>query len=174
MTMMLVLRFAALAALLSSALALPRAAAAQTQHLDGALRHALLTGHFRTVRHVAEIPTAVMDAAGRARGPGGEEPALELADPGERFQSTDVIVTPALPGRRLIAAYASPAYWILQYEAGGIAHTFHVAVFRFDGKRARFAWHAQLRRKLASLDELRAALRDSKSAEIDDSETRFY
>src|ERR1700722_9925728 len=99
-------------------------ATAQTQHLDAATRNAVLAGGYRTVVRVADIPPAVMAAAAAARGPGLAKYPLELADPGQPFQVTDVIVDKRLPGRRLIAAYASADAWIVHYEAGGVAHTY--------------------------------------------------
>jgi hypothetical protein len=115
-----------------------------------------------------------MAAASEARGPKLAHPPLDLADPGAPFQSTDVIVTRGLPGRRLVAAFASDNYWIMHYEAGGIAHTYHVAVFAVEGKHARFVWHARVQRKLSGIDDLRHVIRGGDPAMIDDTYTEFY
>ena len=82
--------------------------------------------------HVAEIPPGVMDAFWRAYG--GSDPTRRIADPGERFQESDV-VEGNLPWRRLVAAAASPrAAWLL-YEKGGRAKTQQLFVVCLaDGK----------------------------------------
>jgi hypothetical protein len=158
---------------LVAALLVPGSASADVTHLDAAVRKALLTEHFRVVKHVAEIPAAVMTAAAQARGPKLSGYKLEMADPTEPFQVTDVIVTPGLPGRRLIAAYASDDYWVLHYEVGGIAHTFHFAVFSFRDGHARFVRQADVRYDVAGLGDLRKLL-ESNSSKIDDSYRDFY
>ena len=161
-----------MAALVFGVTAIP--APAQTQHLDAATRTAILAGGYRTVVHVADVPTAVMAAAAAARGPGLGGYPLEMADPGQPFQATDVIVDKRLPGRRLIAAYASADVWIVHYEAGGVAHTYHVAFFRLHGNAATFVWQASVPRTLSGLAALRELVRSDKPGAIDDSYTRFY
>ena len=147
-------------------------AAERTAALDQAARHAILTERFRTVLHVAEIPAPVMSAAGKAREPAIAGYKLEMADPGQPFQATDVIIDRSLPGHRLIAAYASSDYWLLHYEVGGVAHTFHLAVFSLHDGNARFLYHESLRPTVKGLDQLRNIVRDSKTVEGD--ETYFY
>jgi hypothetical protein len=161
-----------MAALVFGVAAVP--AAAQTQHLDAATRTAILAGSYRTVVRVADIPPAVMAAAAAARGPDLGGYPLEMADPGQPFQATDVIVDKRLPGRRLIAAYASTAAWIVHYEAGGVAHTYHIAFFRLHGKRATFVWQASVPRTLSGIVALQELVRSDKQGAIDDSYTRFY
>jgi hypothetical protein len=165
-------RVAVIAALVLEVAAVP--AAAQTQHLDAATRSAILSGSYRTVAHVADIPAAVMAAAAAARGPGLAGYPLEMADPGQPFQATDVIVDKRLPGRRLIAAYGSAGAWILHYEAGGVAHTYHVAFFSLHGKTAAFVWQASVPRTLGGIDALQGLVRSDKPGALDDSYTRFY
>jgi hypothetical protein len=150
------------------------AASADALHLDASVRHAILTEHFRTVVHVRDIPKGVMDAAAAARGPEYATQPLEFADPGEEFQVTDVIVNRRLPGRRLIFALASDDYWLMHYESGGIAHTFHLAIFAIHGGKARFVWHAEVRHKLGSIDDLRRLLKQTDASGLDGAATPFY
>jgi len=159
---------------LAGPLLLSAGAGAEVKHLDAALRQAIFTEHFRVVERVADIPGAVMSAAGQARGPKLAQFKLEMADPGQPFQATDVIVNPALPGRRLIAAYASSDYWILHYEAGGIAHTFHFAAFSWRDGRAHLVWHAEVFHTVATLDDLRRLLRQDDASKVDDADAQFY
>ena len=51
-----------------------------------------------------------------------------LAEPGGKWNATDVIMDTSLPGKRLIWAAAADGYYVVHYERGGIAHTFHVLV----------------------------------------------
>ena len=51
-----------------------------------------------------------------------------LAEPGQKWQATDVIMEPNLPGKRLIWAAVGGEYYVVHYERGGIAHTFHILV----------------------------------------------
>jgi hypothetical protein len=153
---------------------LPLIVLAQVQHLNDSVRHAILTENFKVVVHVKDIPSSVLSAASKARGPDSAAAPLELAEPGAEFQATDVIDNPKLPGRRFDAGYASDDYFIMRYEVGGIAHTFHVAVFRLSGKNASFVWQAQVPSSLTGLDDLRKLLRNPDSTALDDSYTRFY
>jgi hypothetical protein len=97
-----------------------------------------------------------------------------MADPGQPFQATDVIVDKRLPGRRLIAAYGSADAWIVHYEAGGVAHTYNIAFFRLHGKMATFVWQANVHRALSGISALQELVRADKPGTIDDSYTRFY
>ena len=51
-----------------------------------------------------------------------------LAEPGRKWNATDAITDPTLPGKRLIWAAVDGEYYVVHYERGGIAHTFHVLV----------------------------------------------
>ena len=51
-----------------------------------------------------------------------------FAEPGQKWNATDAITDPTLPGKRLIWAAVDGEYYVVHYERGGIAHTFHVLV----------------------------------------------
>jgi hypothetical protein len=51
-----------------------------------------------------------------------------LAGPGQKWNATDAITDPTLPGKRLIWTAVDGEYYVVHYERGGIAHTFHVLV----------------------------------------------
>ncbi len=151
------------------------AANAQITHLDPSVRHAIMSGHYVVKYRLHDMPLAVMTAASAARDPKVAKSPLIMADAGGPFQATDVIVIRRLPGYRLIAAYGSDDYWIMHYEVGGVAHTYHVAVFAAQPQAAaaQFLWHARVTHALSGIDELRKLIRTGSSA-IDDSYTRFY
>ena len=52
----------------------------------------------------------------------------KIADPGQKWNATDAIIDPTLPVKRLIWAAVGGEYYVIHYERGGIAHTFHVLV----------------------------------------------
>jgi hypothetical protein len=53
-----------------------------------------------------------------------------MADPNEDFQATDVISMPGMPRKRLILGGVSGDKCFVHFEAGGIAHSYEVALFR--------------------------------------------
>jgi hypothetical protein len=65
---------------------------------------------------------------------------LEMADPGADFQATDVIRTPGLPFRRLVLAGCSADHCLIEYEKGGIAHTFDTMLIAVSPKQATLQW----------------------------------
>jgi hypothetical protein len=83
---------------------------------------------------------------------------LDIADPGARFQVTDVIVDPKLPMRRLVAAGCSMNRCLVYYERGGIAHSWHVALFNWTPAETRLEWGGIAPSGLASIDDVRNAV----------------
>ena len=68
-----------------------------------------------------------------------------LAMPGDRWNATDVSSAGgALPTRRLIWAAQSSAYFVVHYEQGGFAHTYHVVVatVQADLLKYKLVWRA--------------------------------
>jgi hypothetical protein len=51
-----------------------------------------------------------------------------LAEPGQKWEATDVITDASLPRKRLIWAAVSGEYYVVHYERGGRGHSFHVLV----------------------------------------------
>ncbi len=49
-----------------------------------------------------------------------------IAEPSQKWQATDVIGDPTLPGKRSIWAAVGGEYYVVHYERGGVAHSFHV------------------------------------------------
>jgi hypothetical protein len=84
--------------------------------------------------------------------------ALDIADPGARFQETGVVVTPRLPIRRLVAAGCSIDHCLVHYERGGSAHTWHVAALHWTPAATRFEWGGIAPGQLATIDDIRKAI----------------
>jgi hypothetical protein len=67
-----------------------------------------------------------------------------LAEPGQKWQVTDVIKDKALPRKRLIWAATEGGLYVVHYESGGIGHGYHVLVARLKQQdtKAEVVWHA--------------------------------
>src|SRR5262245_9329299 len=61
----------------------------------------------------------------------------KLADPGQNWNATDVVTDPTLPWKRLIWAVVGGDYYVVHYERGGIAHSFHVLVAKLSKSDAK-------------------------------------
>jgi hypothetical protein len=68
----------------------------------------------------------------------------KLAEPGQKWNATDAITDPSLPGKRLIWAAVGDEYYVVHYERGGIAHTYHILVAKLskNDARAKAVWRA--------------------------------
>ncbi len=118
--------------------------------LSVALRAHVQNERFGIVTSIRGLPLGVRDALQTLFA----SPALDIAEPGASFQATDVVVIPALPVRRLVAAGCSIDHCLVYYERGGIAHTWHVALFYWTPATTRFDWGGSAPRGLASVDDV--------------------
>jgi len=79
------------------------------------------SGSFRDVHTTTNLPPAVVALCADDKG--------RLADPGQKWEATDLITDASLPRKRLIWAVAGDqCYYVVHYERGGRAHSFHVLV----------------------------------------------
>jgi hypothetical protein len=83
-----------------------------------------------------------------------------LAEPGQKWNATDAIIDPTLPGRRLIWAAVGDDYYVVHYERGGIAHTYHILVAKLakNDAKPKVVWRAiggPFKNYAAFLDALR-------------------
>ena len=109
---------------------------------------------FEIVTSIRGLPLGVRDGLQTLFG----SEALDIAEPGAAFQVTDVIVDLKLPIRRLVAAGCSTDHCLVYYERGGIAHTWHVALFHWTPATTRLEWGGIAPRGLASIDDVRNAI----------------
>jgi len=67
-----------------------------------------------------------------------------LAEPGQKWNATDAITDPTLPGKRLICAAVGVEYYVVHYERGGIDHSFHILVAKLtkDDVKPKAVWRA--------------------------------
>jgi hypothetical protein len=113
--------------------------AAGTTRLASSDRAALEQAkNVEVVYSTAAIPAAVKEACATII----SDHRFWLADPGKPFNVTDAGMDDRIPSRRLIWAAHLPDHFLVHYESGGIAHSFHVILVRFTGSSARVVWRA--------------------------------
>jgi hypothetical protein len=123
--------------------------------LSEALRAHVKAERFGIVTSIRGLPLGVRDGLRTLFG----SDALDIAEPGAAFQAADVIASPRLPSRRLVAAGCSTDHHCLvYYERGGIAHTWQVALFHWTPAATRFEWGGIAPGGLANIDEVRNAV----------------
>lgn len=136
-----------LAAVASSQPAAPAA-------LSSALQTHVKGGRFGIVTSIRGLPLGVRDGLQTLFG----SSSLDIAEPGAPFQSGDVVATPPLPLRRLIAAGCTAEYCLVYYQRGGYARSWHVAIFHWTPEATRFEWGGIAPDGLRTLDEVRNAI----------------
>jgi len=111
----------------------------------------ILDGPFRTIATTEAMPATVKQAFTEIAG----EHSFALANPGEKYQVTDVVSEAELPFRRLVFAGANGDEWFIHYERGGRGHSYSVIVFKiYAPYRLRFLWGGAGFRAAANLQEL--------------------
>ena len=115
-------------------------------------REHILDGQFKVVSQTEGIPANIKRAFSEIV----REPSFALANPGEKFQVTDVVVDRKLPFRRLLFAGVRDDNWFIHYERGGRAHGYYVVVFKVDPHGdARFVWGGSGANGAKDLEQLR-------------------
>ena len=91
------------------------------------------SSRFHEVRSTGDLPPAILALCGD-----------KLAEPGQNWNATDAITDPTLPAKRLIWSAIGGDYYIVHYERGGIAHTFHVLVAKMTKgePKPKLVWSA--------------------------------
>lgn len=91
-----------------------------------------------------------------------------LAEPGQKWEATDLIMDDRLPTKRLIWAVTDGNYYVVHYERGGRGHSFHVLVAKLKtgDSKPSFVWRgvgAQLKDFRAFLDAVASNKLQSRS-----------
>jgi hypothetical protein len=94
------------------------------------------SSRFHEVYSTSDLPPATVALCTGGNG--------RLAEPGQKWNATDAIIDPTLPGKRLIWATVGGDYYVIHYERGGIAHTFHILVARLtkNDAKPKVIWRA--------------------------------
>jgi len=99
-------------------------------------RRAFLAGDYKILRRVSDLPGGIQ----RLYSVKGES-RIAMADPGKRFEATDVITDPTLPRRRLVFAGVAQDRAFIHYEQGGIGRFFVIEFFHLkSSETAVGAW----------------------------------
>jgi hypothetical protein len=93
------------------------------------------TSHFHEIQAATNLPPAVFSLCADFHGRFGE--------PGEKWEVSDVIIDDKLPRKRMIWAVTDGGYYVVHYESGGYAHSFHVLVAKLEAGHGKpsFVWH---------------------------------
>jgi hypothetical protein len=128
--------------------------AAPAAALSGELRAQVQNERFGIVTSIRGLPLGVRYELQKLFG----SQELDIAEPGAAFQVKEVVGNSKLPTRRLVAAGCSYDYCLVYYERGGIARTWHVALFHWTPEATRFEWGGTAPRGLATIDDVRRAI----------------
>ena len=114
------------------------------------------SSRFHEVHSTNDLPPTIVTLCGN-----------KLADSGQKWNATDAISDPTLPGKRLIWAAVGGDYHVVHYERGGIAHTFHMLVAKLakDEAKPKVVWSAvggPFKDYAAFLDALRTGKLDDR------------
>jgi hypothetical protein len=93
------------------------------------------SSRFHEVHSTRDVPTAIIALCAEDG---------KIADPGQTWNATDAVTDPTLPWKRLIWAAVASDYYVVHYERGGIAHSFHVLVAKVskDNGKPKVIWQA--------------------------------
>jgi hypothetical protein len=86
-----------------------------------------LDGDFQLIKDMKALPKPLIEAFTET---GGSR--LTIADPGKRYQVTDVVWDPILPWKRLLFAGLSGNKCFILYEQGGNVHFYVLALFKLS------------------------------------------
>jgi hypothetical protein len=114
---------------------------------------------FREIHTAMNLPPVVFALCADENG--------RLAEPGQKWEVTDVITDHKLPRKRLIWAVTNGDYYVMHYERGGYAHSFHVLVVRLKAGESKP--HLVWRGVGGPLKDFRAFLDALASNKLDDS-----
>jgi hypothetical protein len=94
------------------------------------------SSRFHEIHSTSDLPPAIVAICGGDKN--------NLAEPGGKWNPTDVVMDATLPSKRLIWAAKGGDYYVVHYERGGIAHTFHILVAKLvnDDAKPKIVWSA--------------------------------
>jgi hypothetical protein len=118
------------------------------------------SSRFREVHATTNLPPAIVALCADDTG--------RLAEPGQKWEVTDVISEPSLPRKRLIWAAVADEYYVVHYERGGYSHSFHilVATLKKGDQKPKVVWRS-VSDRLKDYPAFLSALRNGK---LDDSQ----
>jgi hypothetical protein len=120
--------------------------------LSAAEKEHILDSQFKVVSTTEGMPANIKQAFADIT----REPSFALANPGQKYQVTDVVVDRKLPFRRLVFAGVKDHNWLVHYERGGRGHGYYLLVFKVDPHGdAHFVWGGSGPNGAKNLEQLR-------------------
>jgi len=127
--------------------------------LSNAEKRHILDGQFTLVVSTQAMPEPLKKAFTVVT----REQEFELANPGQKYQATDVIEEGHLTSRRFIFGGANGDKWFIHYEHGGIGHSYAVVVFAKTTQGGwEFLWGGVAFQRAKDLDDLRKKIADGR------------
>ena len=143
---------------------LPFFTVAQEGQISSAESERLLDGQFKIVWKTDGIPASLKQAFSKIT----RQRSFAMADPGQKFQVTDVVLDNALPSRRLVFAGTQGDTWFVHYERGGYAHSYYVIALKLiPHSDAEFQWGCSVPGVAKSLEQLRTLVAACRLAKAD-------
>jgi hypothetical protein len=133
-----------------------------TPTLSGVDAQRLLEGRCQLATSTAQLPEKLKAAFAMLT----REPEFSVANPGEKYQATEVMTRHKLPIRRLVIAGNCSGYWFVHSEHGGIGHGYALVFFQTDSKgEMELVWGGRGFYGSSSCAELRNAIASKKFAD---------
>lgn len=112
--------------------------------------------HFHQIHAATNLPAAIFALCADSRG--------KLAEPGKKWQATDVHTDDTLPDKRLVWAVTDGNYYVVHYESGGIGHSYHIVVAKLKNGESKpnFVWYGIGQDRLKDYKAFIDALADNK------------
>jgi hypothetical protein len=121
-----------------------------------------LYGNFKILTEVKTLPSSVLQVFAERDGS-----RLFMANPGEKFQATDVVQNASLPRMRLLFAGVSSDKCFVHYEHGGRGHTYNLALFRMASTESMDpVWLGYCDRPATNFQDLRSLLADGRCSPV--------
>ncbi len=128
-------------------------AAPAARQLGSPEKSRILDGEFSIQKDVHRLPIDLKSAFAHL----ARQQEFEMANPGEKYEATDVIGEPRLASRRLLFAGLSRDKYFIHYERGGRGHSYDIVVFEVDPrKEVKFLWGGSGATGAKSLEQLRS------------------
>jgi len=118
------------------------------------LRAHVKNEQFQVVTSLRGLPLGVRAALGKLFG----SYALDIAEPGDKFQATGVAGSSTLPIRRLFAAGCSYDHCLVYYERGGRSRTWKAALFQWTPEETRLESGGTAPGGLMTVEAVRSAV----------------
>lgn len=117
------------------------------------------SARFHEVHATTKLPPLVVKICADENG--------RIAEPGQNWQATDVVIDNKLSWKRLVWAATDGEYFVVHYERGGIDHSFHILIAKLkpSDANAKVVWRG-VGRQLGDYKAFLAALDSNK---LDDS-----